>query len=223
MAERQTGMKSFVPIIFLILVFLTGACSGHKSGSLPYLGEKTFVEKKAGDSVYLDTILYETPAFKFMDQDSQLVSKESLKGKIYISDFFFTSCPSICPKMAKQMLRVYNEFFDEPIVTILSHTIDVRHDSIPVLKAYALKLGVEIPSKWHFVTGNKDEIYSMAKSYYIAAMEDDEAPGGYNHSGHFMLVDPDGRLRGAYDGTSEKEVTRLIGDIKILLHDIEAQ
>lgn len=211
--------------LFVLLISggLVSSCVESGPGSLPYLGESKILEKQSGDSVYFDTVLYEVPDFSFMGQDSQVVSKTSMNGKIYITDFFFTSCPSICPKMAKQMLRVYQTFNDEPMVHIISHTIDVRHDSIPVLKAYALKLGVEDASKWHFVTGDKEKIYAMAKSYFIAAMEDEEAPGGYNHSGHFMLVDPDGRLRGAYDGTSEKEVTKLIRDIKILLNDFKTQ
>jgi protein SCO1 len=224
MVERICGvMKKYRFFIFLIVSILISFCTGSNPGSLPYLGESTIVERYSGDSVYTDTVLYVVPEFSFMDQDSQWVSKSSMQGKIYITDFFFTSCPSICPKMAKQMLRVYRAFSDEPMVQIISHTIDVRHDSIPVLKAYALKLGIEDATKWHFVTGDKEEVYAMAKSYFIAAMEDEEAPGGYNHSGHFMLIDPNGHLRGAYDGTSERDVTKLIGDIKILLNDFKPQ
>jgi protein SCO1 len=224
MVERIRGvMKKKQFFIFLIVSILISSCTGSSSGSLPYLGESTIAEKHAGDSLYMDTVFYEVPEFSFLGQDSQWVSKSSMKGKIYITDFFFTSCPSICPKMAKQKLRVYQAFIDEPMVQIISHTIDVRHDSIPVLKAYALKLGIDDAKKWHFVTGDKEKIYGMAKSYYIAAMEDEEAPGGYNHSGHFMLIDPEGHLRGAYDGTSDKDVTKLIGDIKILLNDFTTQ
>ena len=114
------------------------------------------------------------------------------------------------------MLRVYEEYKNDPEVAILSHSIDPTHDTVAVLHDFAEKLGVE-SSKWHFVTGDKDEIYDIGEtSYMVVANEDEEAAGGYIHSGAFLLVDKKGRIRGVYDGTVPEQVDVLINDIKRL-------
>src|SRR5690606_4227838 len=128
-------------------------------------------------------------------------------------------CPSICPIMKKQMLRVYNTYRGNPEIAFLSHTIDPRHDSIPVLHEYAADLGVS-SDQWHFVSGPREEVYSIAEnSYMVATMEDETAPGGFIHGGHFILIDEDRHIRGIYDGTSEESVDQLIRDIPLLLNE----
>ncbi len=195
-------------IILVGLVFITGSCQPKK---LPILGERTFVN---GDSVY-----HTIPDFSFVDQDSNEVTNKTYEGKIYVADFFFTTCPTICPIMKTQMLRIYDKFKDNPEVGILSHTIDPRHDSVAVLKAYAKRLGVS-GNFWHFVTGNRDKIYELGqKEYYVTAGEDSTAAGGIIHSGAFILVDKKRRVRGMYDGTQEKEVSRLMKDMNVLLKE----
>ncbi len=185
-----------------------GACQPKK---LPILGERQFIN---GDSVY-----HTIPDFKFIDQDSTVVTNQTYKNKIYVADFFFTTCPTICPIMKTQLLRVYEKFKDNPEVGILSHTIDPRHDSVAVLKAYAKRLGVD-GKFWHFVTGERDKIYEMGqKEYYVTAGEDSTAAGGIIHSGAFILVDKNRRVRGMYDGTKEKDVSRLIKDMGTLLKE----
>ncbi len=185
-----------------------GACQPKK---LPILGERQFIN---GDSVY-----HTIPDFKFIDQDSTEVTNQTYKNKIYVADFFFTTCPTICPIMKTQLLRVYEKFKDNPEVGILSHTIDPRHDSVAVLKAYAKRLGVD-GKFWHFVTGERDKIYEMGqKEYYVTAGEDSTAAGGIIHSGAFILVDKNRRVRGMYDGTKEKDVSRLIKDMGTLLKE----
>lgn len=185
-----------------------GACQPKK---LPILGERQFIN---GDSVY-----HTIPDFKFIDQDSTVVTNQTYKNKIYVADFFFTTCPTICPIMKTQLLRVYEKFKDNPEVGILSHTIDPRHDSVAVLKAYARRLGVD-GKFWHFVTGERDKIYEMGqKEYYVTAGEDSTAAGGIIHSGAFILVDKNRRVRGMYDGTKEKDVSRLIKDMGTLLKE----
>jgi len=163
-----------------------------------------------------DTVYYRIPDFQFVDQDSNLVSAETVKDKIYVTDFFFTTCPSICPKMSQQMVRLHDEFKDDPEVVLISHTIDPAYDSVAVLREYAQALGVD-SDKWHLVTGEKDSIYYMARQYMVSAVEDENAPGGFMHSGAFVLLDPNRHIRGYYDGTQPEEVDQLMTDMRKLM------
>ncbi|MGB0930343.1 MAG: SCO family protein [Chitinophagales bacterium] len=156
--------------------------------------------------------------FQFLDQDSSLVSEKDMMGKIHVTDFFFTTCPTICPVMKTQMLRVYDTYKDADDFVLLSHTIDPKHDTVGVLKNYAEGLGIE-SDKWHLVTGDKDAIYEMAETYMVVAEEDERAPGGFIHSGAFMLLDKNRQIRGIFDGTKEEEVDQLIKAIKQLQNE----
>jgi protein SCO1/2 len=182
-------------------------CGGNES-ALPILGAREVVNG--------DTVFHTIAPFQFVDQDSRVVTNADFTGKIYVADFFFTSCRTICPIMKTQMLRVYEATADMPDVLLLSHTIDPEWDTVQLLHDFAARLGVE-SRRWHFVTGVKDSIYKIAQtSYYATAMEDRTEPDGFIHSGAFLLIDRKGRIRGKYDGTKEEEVNRLIGDIKRL-------
>ncbi len=193
-------------ISFTILLFVQ-ACMSPES-KLPILGTREVV---GTDSVY-----HVIAPFQFVDQDSALVTNETVAGKIYVADFFFTSCRTICPIMKTQMLRVYEATADMPDVLLISHTIDPEWDTVALLHDYAERLGVE-SRRWHFVTGVKDSIYKIAQtSYYATAMEDRSEPDGFVHSGAFLLIDRKGRIRGKYDGTKEEEVNQLVSDIKRL-------
>ncbi len=201
------GSKFLTVFSFVVLVL---ACS-ESNKSLPYLGQSELNAK--GDSVK-----HFIADFKFINQDGDSISQDFFKDKIYIADFFFTSCPTICPVMKTQMIRIFEKFKDHPDFLILSHTIDSRHDSVAVLKKYKEKLGIK-GSQWQFVTGEQKEIYDIAlKSYMVSALEDKEAveDGGFVHSGAFVLVDKNKHVRGIYDGTKEKEVDKLIHDIELL-------
>lgn len=183
-----------------------------KQPELPYLGPRDV--SAAGDTVY-----HSIPDFAFVNQLGDTVTQSDFEGKIYVSDFFFTSCPTICPVMKSQMLRVYEHFKEEGRVGILSHSIDPRHDTVEVLAEYSRNLGVE-GTKWNFVTGNQDAIYEIAqKSYLTTALEDSTAieEGGFIHSGAFLLIDKNKHVRGHYDGTVEEEVSQLIRDMELLL------
>ena len=158
------------------------------------------------------------PAFKFTNQDGKAITQSDVKGKIHVMDFFFTSCPTICPKMKANMLTVYEEYEKEDRLVLVSHSIATRHDSVPVLKEYAERMEVSAP-RWNFVTGEKEDILGMAKAYMVAAMEDTTAPGGYAHSGAMILLDTERNIRGYYDGTSESETKILIQDIARLLDE----
>lgn len=181
---------------------------------LPIFGERELVGA--------DTVYHTIAPFQFVNQDSALVTNETFSDKIYVADFFFTSCRTICPIMKTQMLRVYEATQQMPDVLILSHTIDPEYDTVALLKDFAQRLGVS-SSKWHFVTGVKDSIYKIAQtSYFATAMEDKTEPDGFIHSGAFLLIDKKQRIRGKYDGTKEEDVNRLIVDIKKLKREDEA-
>lgn len=185
---------------------------------MPILGEKEVELKQVAGKTVADTLYSRIPDFAFLNQDSQVVSRQTFAGKIYVTDFFFTTCPTICPKMKSQMLRVYEKFKAEPRVMLLSHSIDPAHDTVAVLRDYARRLQVS-SEKWHFVTGDKDAIYGMALKYLVTAMEDGEEPGGFTHSGHFVLVDANQHIRGIYEGTEAASIDQLLLDIGLLLKE----
>ncbi|MEL1244028.1 SCO family protein [Flavobacterium sp. DGU11] len=201
--------------IFLLSIIATVAISCFKEEEhLPYLGNPVEKEGKLQYPKIAD--------FSFTDQDSAIINNATFEGKIYVADFIFLSCPTICPKMTVEMLKVYEKYRDNSEIGFLSHTIDPLHDTIPRLKAYAENLGVD--NNWHFVTGNKDSIYSLAvKSYFTTAYPDDKEPGGYVHSGALLLVDKNRYIRGVYDGTNPVETQRLISDIEKLLQEPESK
>lgn len=163
--------------------------------------------------------LHRVGSFNLTDQNGNAVTENDFNDHIYITDFFFVTCPTICPKMATQMQRVYTEFKNNKNILFLSHTVMPEKDSVPVLKEYAEKLEVSA-DKWKFVTGDKKQIYNLArKTYFAAVTEGDGGPDDFVHTENFVLVDKEKRLRGFYDGTSEKDADRLIKDIYTLLEE----
>jgi protein SCO1/2 len=203
--------------LMLISVFLIGfACKTESentvSAELPILGERYVDDNQ-------DTVYHQIADFAFVNQVGDTISNEDVAGKIYVADFFFTTCPTICPIMKKEMLRVFEKYQDQPNFRILSHSIDPTHDTQIVLKDYAEKLGVQDASTWNFLTGDQEKIFEIAQTSYItSAMADQAQPGGFVHTGAFLLVDGNGRIRGAYDGTKSDQVDRLISDIPKLLN-----
>lgn len=206
--------------IIAIAVIAVGmaACGDGEPKNLPVLGPYTLEDEIVDGVLQTDTVYTTIRSFEFVDQDGQTIDHSTIEGRVYVTDFFFTSCPTICPKMKQQLLRVYDRFEDQPELVLLSHSIDPVRDSVGRLKTYSEKLGIE-SSRWHLVTGEKDSIYSMARYYMIAAQEDALAPGGYAHSGAFLLVDRNKQIRGIYDGTNPDEVDDLMEDIEWLLNE----
>lgn len=196
-----------LPVLLVAIVSILESCK-TKELPLPIFGERKVVNG--------DTLFHRIAPFAFVDQDSAVVTNDNFRGKVYVADFFFTSCRTICPIMKTQMLRVYEATRDMPDVQIISHTIDPEYDTVALLRDFSKRLGVE-SGRWHFVTGVKDSIYKIAQtSYFATALEDKTEPDGFIHSGAFLLIDRQGRIRGKYDGTKEEEVNRLIVDIKKL-------
>lgn len=198
-------------ILIGILVFIMSSCRQGHNKTLPILGNP---EINGEDTTYPSI-----SDFRFMDQDSVMISNSTFADKVYVADFIFLSCPSICPIMTREMLKVYHAFEGDNRVAFISHTIDPIRDTIVRLRAYADKFGIK-ETQWHFVTGDQDTIFDLAEhSYFSIAHPDSTAPGGFTHSGGLLLVDKYRHIRGVYDGTNSEETQRLIQDIHILLGD----
>lgn len=160
--------------------------------------------------------------FHLIDQFGGNFALNDVGERIIVADFFFTTCATICPKMSVQMERVQAAYKDEERLLLLSHSVTPEMDSVPVLAAYA-ELHHADPERWRFLTGDRKQIYALARKSYFAAMDEgDGGPDDFVHTENFVLVDPQRRIRGFYDGTSAKDVDRLIGDIAKLLKEKSA-
>ncbi len=154
--------------------------------------------------------------FSLLNQNGEEVTQDDYKNKIYVADFFFTTCQTICPIMTGNMKKIQDELKEDQEVLLLSHTVIPETDSVPQLKKYALKKGVD-DHKWNLVTGDKKHIYDLArKSYMVAKSDGDGGPYDMIHTENFVLIDKKKRIRGFYDGTNEEEIKRLLEDISIL-------
>ena len=202
-------LRGLYGVVSVFMLFLAVSCEKKVDPPLPIYGERELVGK--------DTVYHTISEFSFVDQDSAVITNSTFDNKIYVADFFFTSCRTICPIMKTQMLRVYDSIQNQPDVLLLSHTIDPEYDTVGLLRDYAERLGVN-SAKWHFATGKpKQEVYKLAQlSYFSTAMEDKAEPDGFIHSGAFLLIDKHRRIRGKYDGTKEDDVNRLLADIRRL-------
>jgi protein SCO1/2 len=170
------------------------------------------------DSTVQHVSKYHTIAdFSFTNQNGKTITQKDYKGKVYVADFFFTTCQTICPKMTSNMTEIQKAFLNNPKVMLLSHSVLPDTDSVPVLKEYALKNGV-VDGKWNLVTGDKKEIYGIARKSYLA-VKTGSPDQLYDmvHTENFILVDTKQRVRGFYDGTKTEDITRLIQDVNWLV------
>jgi protein SCO1 len=223
MLEFIKRNKTFIGVfIVFAIVFLTISYSLLKPQIKLPIYSPSMVNPEMVDSTVQHISKYHTIAdFEFTNQNGKNISQKDYEGKIYVADFFFTTCPTICPIMQDNMVEIQNHFKDNPNVLLLSHTVMPDIDSVSVLKQYALDKGV-LDHKWHLVTGDKRDIYYIARKSYLAVKTDDEGElYDMVHTENFILVDEKRRVRGFYDGTSSEEVARLIEDIKWLLSQQE--
>jgi len=154
--------------------------------------------------------------FSLVNQNGRTITEDDYRDKIYVADFFFTTCPSICPIMTKNMVAIQKEILDDPEVMLLSHSVTPQIDSVPQLKKYALEKGV-VDSKWNLLTGDKKQIYELARKSYLAVKTDgDGGPYDMIHTENFILVDKERRIRCFYDGTKSADIDRLLEDLQIL-------
>ena len=214
----------------LAATLLTTACTEppKEAAKLPMMGERDVRPRADGGPA--DTVFATVPAFRLTDQARQIITNKTFAGRAYVADFFFATCPGICPKMQGELLKVYTKYAKDPRVVFLSHTIDPAHDTVPVLKDYAQRLGITDAKRWHFATTGahgeptaKDTVFQLARAYFTAALPDKLAPGGFAHNGTFALVDDQGRIRGLYDSLNPKEVARLLAELPVLLTEIDGR
>lgn len=174
--------------------------------TLPFIGE--------GD--------HRVRSFSFINQDGAIVTNDVVKNKIYVVEYFFTTCKGICPKMNENMRKVYEAFRGNNDVMILSHTVDPKKDTVAAMKAYSLRFDAD-PKQWLFLTGDKKELYDMARYSYLITAADDtvtvDIGSDFIHTDRFVLVDRIGHVRGQYKGTEIGQVNQLIGDMKALLKE----
>lgn len=224
--------KSYIGLSFIILVFgiifIPKIINRVKSGTVVQGDRIDAVSNHKSAENGLLTI-GPAPSFELTNQNNEKITNESYKGKVYVLEFFFSTCPSICPIMNKNMVDIQNEFFGNPNFGIASITINPEYDTAKVLKEHAELIGVK-SSNWHFLTGDKEYIYGISnKGFNIYAGEDKKAAGGFEHSGLFALIDKEGNIRCRkdkfgnpilyYDGLDKKGVKAIIEDIKKLLNE----
>jgi protein SCO1 len=195
------------------LAYLVLTTGKHNIKKLPYFGPKSLAVNG------LDTLYHTIPAFSFIDQDGKPFGDKDLNNKIYVANFFFTSCPTICPKMQTLMKKIQDtdDFKKLNDFKLVSFTVDPDNDTPQRLKEFSNLVKAE-PKRWFFLTGNRDSIYDLAyKGFMVNAMEDEKAAGGFLHSDIMLLIDKEKRIRGIYEGTSLKDVKRLIDEAKVLV------
>ncbi len=210
-------MRVFNKLILVIWVSVSCTTTSKNNEGLPFFNSAELnPEWISSDNPNYEKI-HTIPDFEFVNQEGKRVSQETYKGKIYVADFFFTTCPGICPMLEKNMSKLQDAFKNDDNVLLLSHSVTPLKDSVSVLKEYAIENNV-ITSKWNLVTGDKNHIYDIARSGYFAD-EDFVKTGDVNafiHTENFVLVDRERRIRGVYNGTLAIEVERLIKHINML-------
>ncbi|WP_166921366.1 SCO family protein [Flavobacterium poyangense] len=209
--------KFFIVLILFSVVTISLFYSALKPQKTLPIYNPADVNPELVDSTVQYKSKYHTIAdFSFVNQNGDTITQKNYEGKIYVADFFFTTCGSICPKMTTNLADVQKAVLNNPKVMLLSHTVFPEVDSIPVLKAYAIKHGV-VDSKWNLVTGDKKEIYTMARKSYLAVkLGRPDQLYDMVHTENFVLVDQKRRVRGFYDGTNKEDVKRLLDDIDFL-------
>ncbi len=202
---------------FIILILLAACKNKPAELPLPFINKPDFTPEWINKTDPGYTSIHRIPAFSFTDQNGETITEKTVDGKIYVTDFFFTKCGSICPKMTGNMGILQEKFKDDDDVIFLSHSVTPDMDSVPVLKKYATEKGV-ITGKWHLLTGKREDIYALAKKQYFAG----DTIGYYQtgneflHTENFILVDKHRRIRGVYNGTLPLEMDRLAEDIGTL-------
>lgn len=212
--------KFFIVLIVFSVVTISLFYSALKPKKNLPIYNPADVNPELVDSTIQYKSKYHTIAdFSFINQNGDTITQKNYEGKIYVADFFFTTCGSICPKMSTNLVDVQKAVLNNPKVMLLSHTVFPEVDSVSVLKAYAIKYGV-VDSKWNLVTGDKKEIYKMARKSYLAVkMGRPDQLYDMVHTENFVLVDQKRRVRGFYDGTNKEDIKRLLEDIEFLSQD----
>ncbi len=213
---KKNNLLLFI-LISAVLAFLLLYFIQHRKKTplriLPHFGEKKYGKSPS------DTVYHRVADFEFINQNGDTINQESVKGKIYVADYFFVTCQSICPIMSKQMQRLAEHFRGRTNILFLSHTVNPEEDSVTVLHQYALKHRANA-QQWLFLTGDKKKLYEMArKSYLLDAEEGNGGTEDFIHTQNFALIDTHRCIRGYYNGTDSTDVNRLITDIELLVEE----
>lgn len=216
-------------VLFLFLVVITISCKkqAKKEKSkvietsrvqfLPYYKDESFSPHWLTPGTKEEKEFHKIPNFSFINQLGDTITQKTFDNKIYVTDFFFATCPGICPKMTKNMYQVQEEFKEDSDVLFLSHSVTPSRDSVPILKNYAKVNGV-IDNKWHLATGNKAEIYTLGRDYYFVENDlgEDKSIEDFLHTENFLLIDKQKHIRGIYNGLNRASIAQLIVDVKAL-------
>lgn len=207
MRKNKTAIFLVTFFILLAAVFMTYfyKVTSEQPKSLPVIGNEG----------------HKVGKFSFVNQDGKTITQDDVKGKIRVVEYFFTTCKGICPKMNENMVKVYEAFKGNDEVKILSHTVDPKKDTVGAMKAYSLRFDADA-KQWMFLTGSKKELYEMAYHDYLVTAADSSVTdinSDFIHTDNIVLVDKDGRIRGAYQGTNVGAINQLIGDIKELMKE----
>ncbi|WP_298518356.1 SCO family protein [uncultured Kordia sp.] len=209
-------------LLFLTSLLVFNCKDGKKKldsrvASLPYYQEASFTPFWFEKGTEAQKTFHQIPAFSFTNQEGKTITEETFKDKIYITDFFFTTCPGICPKMTANMDILQQEFKNDDEILLLSHSVTPEMDSVPVLKAYAENKGID-SKKWHLVTGDRSQIYDLGRNHYFVEEDlgETKTEDDFLHTENFVLIDKNRQIRGIYNGLNKTAVQQLIADIKTL-------
>jgi len=203
-------------ILLLFLPFLLFACKAKKrdvSHNLPFFTTADFTPRWMD----ADSVSHHLAPFSFTDQDGKTITEQTVKGKIHVADFFYTTCPGICPRLTKNLGLIQDAYKNDSTVVLLSYSVTSDHDSVSVLKEYATLKGI-ISGKWHLLTGNQDSINTLARNSYFAekTLGQEKGVDDFLHTENVLLVDKQLRIRGIYNGTLPFDMEQLVKDIKQL-------
>jgi protein SCO1/2 len=216
-------MKNNLPLLSLLLLFI--ACTEKKESAsrvdtLPFFNDPTFITHWLQSNDQSLESFHKISPFKLTNQEGKTITEKTFEGKIYVADFFFTSCPGICPKMTSNMSLIQDEFLNDDDILLLSHSVTPEKDSVPVLKSFADSKGIN-SNKWHLVTGSQKEIYKLGRKDYF--VEEDlgikKKEDEFLHTENFVLIDKSRHIRGIYNGLNKTSVRQLITDIHTLKNE----
>ena len=218
---KKKLLKRYIPIIITMIVFSVFVVSSfyylnRPQKTLPIYSPSMVSKELVEENIQYIKKYHKIKDFTMINQNGEIITQEFYDNKIYVADFFFTTCPTICPIMTENMGYVQEKTINDSEILLLSFSVTPEIDSVQQLKKYALEKNV-LDSKWNLVTGNKKDIYNLARTSYLVAKNDGDG-GKYDmiHTENFVLVDKEKRIRGFYDGTNTKEMDQLLNDIKLL-------
>lgn len=211
----------FCSSFVLLCLFGCGETASTKQATLPYYDEASFTPHWFDAPTDVPVNFHKIPSFTLLDQNGQVITEDTVEGKLYVANFFFTACPGICPMTMSNMAKVQKAFEEDEDILFLSHSVTPEKDSVAALQAFAQKMHA-LSSKWYLVTGDREQIYNLGKNFYFAEEDLGETDqvesrdAAFLHTESFFIIDQDRRIRGVYNGMNTASVTQLIADVRAL-------